>query len=106
MHEQSLCSLEPVEGAEVGVVLPEEALSPDRGLPMALRKSVYASGGVMGVLSESSCLMKSAKPGNGLRADRQADSSEGKVAVIGVLSCASLGFSVGILSPRPNNECV
>lgn len=49
----------------------------------------------MGVLMPSSSLMKSAKPGNGLRADAdRADSSEGKVAekdegkvaVIGVLS--------------------
>lgn len=39
LHEQSLCSLEPVEGAEVGVVLPDD-LSPGAGLPMVLRKSV------------------------------------------------------------------
>jgi len=38
LHEQSLCSLEPVEGAEVGVVRPED-LSPVMGL-MVLRKSV------------------------------------------------------------------
>lgn len=37
-HEQSLCSLEPVEGAEVGVVRPED-LSPVMGL-IVLRKSV------------------------------------------------------------------
>jgi hypothetical protein len=37
-HEQSLCSLELVEGAEVGVVRPED-LSPVMGL-MVLRKSV------------------------------------------------------------------
>jgi streptogramin lyase len=58
LHEQSLCSLEPVEGAEVGVVLPDD-LSPVMGLAN-LRKSVYAVGGVMGVLMKSSCLMKSA----------------------------------------------
>ena len=56
LHEQSLCSLEPVEGAEVGVVLPDD-LSPVMGLAN-LRKSVYAVGGVMGVLMKSSCLMK------------------------------------------------
>lgn len=38
LHEQSLCSLEPVEGADVGVVRPED-LSPVMGL-MVLRKSV------------------------------------------------------------------
>ena len=58
----------------------------------------------MGVLIPSSCLMKSAYPGSGLRADR-ADSSEGKVEVIGVLSCASLGFAIAILSPSRYNEC-
>jgi len=58
----------------------------------------------MGVLIPSSCLMKSAYPGNGLRAER-ADSSEGKVEVIGVLSCASLGLLVGILSLGRRNEC-
>jgi hypothetical protein len=62
-----------------------------------LRKAVYARGGVIGVLVPSSFLMmKSAKPGNGLRADvaDRADSSEGKVEfVIGVVS-SSLGFVV------------
>ena len=96
MHEQSLCSLEPLEGAEVGVVRPD--LSPTTGLAIDLRKSVYAVGGVIGVLMPSSCLMKSAKPGRGDRAER-ADSSEGKVEVIGVLSCASLGLVVAMLSP-------
>jgi hypothetical protein len=36
----------------------------------------------------------STQPGNGLRAD-SADSSEGKVAVMGVLSCGSLGLLLG-----------
>ena len=100
MHEQSLCSLDPVEGAEVGVVRPEEDLSPAIGLAMVLRKSVYAIGGVIGVLIYSSCFMKSAYPGRGLRAD-SADSSEGKVDVMGVLSCGSLGLvEGGILSLR------
>jgi hypothetical protein len=103
LHEQSLCSLEPVDGAEVGVVLPDD-LSPGIGLPMVLRKSVYAIGGVMGVLMPSSCLMKSAKPGKGLRADR-AESSEGNVDVIGVLSWGSLGLVEGILCPGRGNEC-
>lgn len=68
MQEQSLCSLAPVEGAEdgavegaeVGVDLPEDgALSPVIGL-IDLRKSVYARGGVMGVFKvSSSFLMKS-----------------------------------------------
>ncbi len=39
LHEQSLCTLEPVEGAEVGVVLPD-LLSPAVGLCIVLRKSV------------------------------------------------------------------
>ena len=60
LHEQSLCSLEPVEGAEVGVVLPDDLLSEVTGLAI-FRKSVYAVGGVMGVLMKSSCfMMKSA----------------------------------------------
>ena len=101
LHEQSLCSLEPVDGAEVGVVLPDDL---SIGLAMVLRKSVYAIGGVMGVLMPSSCLMKSAKPGKGLRAER-ADSSEGKVEVIGVLSCGSFGLVEPILCPCRSNEC-
>ena len=44
----------------------------------ALRKSVYAVGGVMGVLM-SSCFMKSAHPGKGLLG-----SSDGRVADRGV----------------------
>lgn len=39
LHEQSLWSLEPVEGAEVGVDRPEDLLS-NAGLFMLLRKSV------------------------------------------------------------------
>jgi len=65
LQEQSLCSLVPVEGAEegadVGVVPPDdEALSVVIGL-IDLRKSVYAVGGVIGVFRvSSSLLMKSA----------------------------------------------
>lgn len=109
LHEQSLCSLVLVEGAEVGVDLPDiDLFSPAMGL-IDLRKSVYAVGGVMGVLSvSSSFLMKSAYPGKGLRADRaeKDDSSEGKVEVMGVLSCASLGLVEGgmVSSPRPGER--
>ena len=96
LQEQSLCSLVPVEGADVGVVWPDDLLSSTvaKGLNgsglMVLRKSKYATGGVMGVFMLSSCLMKSEKPGKGLRAET-ADNSDGKVeignvAVIGVLS--------------------
>ena len=62
----------------------------------------------MGVLMPSSNLMKSAKPGNGLRADadsadssdgKVAENEEGKVAVIGVFSWGSFGLVlVAILS--------
>lgn len=102
LQEQSLFSLELVEGTEVGVVLPDD-FSPGTGLAIVLRKSVYAVGGVMGVLI-SSCLMKSAKPVRGVRAER-ADSSEGKVEDTGVLSCASLGLVVEpIVAPVKSNE--
>lgn len=106
MQEQSLCSLEPVEGAEVGVVRPEDLsdLSPAvTGLAIFIRKSVYAVGGVIGVFM-SSCLMKSTKPEMGVFAER-ADNSEGKVEVIGVCNCGSLGLVEGILCPDQNNEC-
>jgi hypothetical protein len=104
LHEQSLCSLDPVEGAEVGVFLPDD-LSPGMGLAreIVLRKSVYAMGGVMGVLMPSSCFMKSAKPGRGLRADRE-ESSEGKVEDIGVCSWGSLGFVEGIVSGQGTED--
>lgn len=71
------------------MVLPEDlseklllVLVVTRGLETAgeraLRKSVYAVGGVIGVLM-SSCLIWSAQPGNGLRG-----SSDGRVADRGV----------------------
>lgn len=103
MQEQSLCSLEPVEGAEVGVVLPDDLSPVVTGLAIVLRKSVYAVGGVIGVLM-SSCLMKSTKPIMGVFAER-ADSSEGKVEVTGVCNCASLGLVEGILCPGQRSEC-
>ena len=96
LHEQSLWSLEPVDGVDVGVVCPEDLISSvvprrlvESGL-MVLRKSKYATGGVIGVFMFSSCLMKSEKLGKELRAET-ADNSDGKVdsgkvAVIGVLS--------------------
>ena len=101
LHEKSLLSLlvkESEEGAEVGVCL-EHVFSATMGLFMVLRKSVYARGGLIGVLIESSCLMaKSANPGNVLRAEfDRADSSEGKVEVMGVLSCGSLGLDEDIV---------
>lgn len=58
---------------------------------MLLRKSVYADGGVIGVLTPSSILMlwKAGKAESGVRAE-SAESSEGnvdgKVEVSGVLS--------------------
>jgi hypothetical protein len=47
----------------------------------ALRNSVYARGGVIGVLRPSSCLMMTFNDGKGLLHW----SSDGKVAVLGVL---------------------
>jgi hypothetical protein len=65
----------------------------------------------MGVLIPSSILMKSGKAERGVRAER-ADSSEGKVdgkvEVIGVLSCGSLGLvavAAAILTLGKGNEC-
>lgn len=58
-----LCSLEAEDGAEVGAEVgvdrPDAPPAVD-GLAIDFRKSVYASGGVMGVLMPSSCLIKSA----------------------------------------------
>ena len=53
----------------------------------AFRKSVYAVGGLMGVLVSSSCLTTSRSPGAGLLG-----SSEGRVADRGVLSGGRSGF--------------
>ncbi len=96
LQEQPL--LLAVEGCDVGVDLPEY-LSPlklmpdDRGLDMAgdraLRNSVYAVGGVMGVLMSSSSLMRLFQPGRGLRG-----SSEGRVADTGVLRACSSGLTL------------
>jgi len=97
LQEQSLCSLELVEGAEVGVLRPEDLSPAVTGLAIFMRKSVYAVGGVIGVLM-SSCLMKSTYPVRGVLAE-SADSSDGKVDVTGVCSCGSLGLVEGILCP-------
>ena len=54
----------------------------------ALRKSVYAVGGVMGVLISSSCLIVSSHPERGLRG-----SSDGRgPADLGVLRVGKVGF--------------
>lgn len=70
--------LDAVDAAELGVDAPD--ILSWRGLK-ALRKSVYANGGVMGVLRSSSCLMKSPNPFRGLRADAvRAESSDGNTS--------------------------
>lgn len=53
----------------------------------ALRNSVYACGGVMGVLMSSSCLITSRSPETGLLG-----SSEGRVAGFGVFSAGNVGL--------------
>ena len=53
----------------------------------ALRKSVYAVGGVIGVRASSSCLITSRRPGAGLFG-----SSDGSGADLGVFSAGSSGF--------------
>src|SRR5207248_3369463 len=87
--------LESLDGFEVGVDFPDVILSPKVGL-IDLRKSVYAVGGVMGVLIPSSCLIKSTKLDDGVRAESD-DSSEGKEADLGVLSWSRVGLLAGIL---------
>lgn len=85
LHKQALPAL---EGAEVGVDLPDLSenvkLLPVEGLEIAgeraFRNSVYASGGVIGVLTSSSCLIKSSKPSAGLLGN-----SDGSIAERGVL---------------------
>lgn len=85
LHEQALPAL---DGAEVGVDLPEMSeklkLLPVEGLEIAgeraFRNSVYASGGVIGVFISSSCLIMSRKPSAGLLG-----SSDGSIAERGFL---------------------
>jgi hypothetical protein len=89
LDEQSDGAVVAVEGADPGVVSPERDPLNMAGefSDMYLRKSVYASGGLMGVLVGSADL-------------GFADSGdcavmwEGKEAVTGVVSCGSFGLVV------------
>ena len=107
LQEQSVCSLLAVEGTEScaessSVVLPDLfSCTTGEDIDMDLRKSIYATGGVMGVLSPlgNSSLIKSGTADKGVFADAdRAESSEGKVAVTGVVSCASFGLHEGIVT--------
>ncbi|KAH6646375.1 hypothetical protein BKA67DRAFT_584089 [Truncatella angustata] len=71
---------------------------------IALRKSMYAIGGLMGVLVNSS-LKVGGTADKGVLADR-AESSEGNVAVTGVVNCGSLGLLVGFMSSVLTVECL
>lgn len=81
----------------MGVDLPEYLSAPklmpvvglDTAGDRALRNSVYAVGGVMGVLISSSSLITLVQPGTGLRG-----SSEGRVADTGVLRAGSSGLTL------------
>lgn len=92
MHDRQL--LPALDGCVEGVDFPEaekHGLLAVPGLDMAglkaLRNSVYACGGVIGVLMSSSFLMTSSIPGAGLRG-----SSEGNVADEGVFSDGRAGL--------------
>lgn len=99
LHEQVLPAL---DGCDIGVkcpVLSEKLVfvllavdGLDKAGDNALRKSVYAVGGVMGVFKPSSCLIKSAHPGRGLRG-----SSEGRIGPVevGVWRRGRTGLTVG-----------
>lgn len=65
----------------------------------ALRKSVYASGGVIGVALPSSRLMSST-----LRALESLCISEGKMKVFGVFRGCKSGFGAGILLDRSRKQ--
>lgn len=78
-----------------------------RGSDMAFRKSTYAVGGEMGVLSaaengpgpHSSILTKGYTALSGVLTADSAESCDGNVAVTGVVSCASLGlFAAGMVA--------
>lgn len=108
LQEQSVCSLLAVDGTDSWAASSSSSLElPDRfsgtmgeATDMALRKSMYATGGLMGVLVYSSLMTSGNAGGNaerGVLADR-AWSSEGKVAVTGVVNCGSLGLLAGILT--------
>jgi hypothetical protein len=101
-----------VDGSDVGVFLPEES-SDERLLGSALngcglvstgvnalRKSVYALGGVIGVFKSSSCLMTQPTPDSGVLRR-----SEGKEADFGVWRGGSTGLlAAGILSTRTSGS--
>jgi hypothetical protein len=101
-----------VDGSDVGVFLPEES-SDERLLGSALngcglvstgvnalRKSVYALGGVIGVFKSSSCLITPPTPESGVLRR-----SEGKEADFGVWRGGSTGLlAAGILSTRTSDS--
>lgn len=91
-----LLTLLLVDGAEVGVGLSGLTIvTPLKlaGLESALRKSVYAVGGLMGVLMPSSSLIVNGVPGYGLRG-----SSEGSTPDVGVLRVRSVGLTVAMMT--------
>lgn len=68
---------------------------------MAFRKSMYAVGGLIGVLAlpGNSSLIKAGTAESGVLADAErAESSDGKVAVTGVVNCGSFGFVVDMMT--------
>lgn len=92
MHERQL--LPALDGCVEGVDLPENEKLGLLAVPgldtaglRALRNSVYAWGGVIGVVRSSSLLMTSSIPGAGLLG-----SSEGRVAVDGVFKAGRAGL--------------
>lgn len=93
LQEASVSSLVAVSGSESGVVRPELVAGELRAMAL-VRKSVYAIGGLIGVLRKS---------GSGLNVNETAEIgvadviSEGKVAVTGVVSFPNLGLAVGMM---------
>ena len=92
MHDKQL--LPALDGCVDGVDFPEEEKHGLLAVPgletaglRALRNSVYACGGVIGVVRSSSFLITSNIPGAGLLG-----SSEGNVAVDGVFKVGSVGL--------------
>lgn len=101
-----------VDGSELGVDLPDDSskelllgnallgLPAERTGVRVLRKSVYATGGVIGVLISSSCLMALSELGNGLKI------SDGKLADLGVWRGGRMGFATaaGMMTDFPSSE--
>lgn len=92
MHDRQL--LAALDGCVEGVDFPEDEKHGLRAVPgldtaglKAFRNSVYAWGGVIGVVKSLSLLMTSSIPGAGLRG-----SSDGKVAVEGVFNVGRFGL--------------